>query len=69
MPDRYLVGLYNYLLSFSNRTQPLVDVDTLQHQAEEEFDTLWEEGKVTGWESTSKANVAGEGIWCPACER
>jgi splicing factor 3A subunit 3 len=60
--------LYNYLLSFSKRTQPLVDVDALQHQAEEEFDALWEAGNVEGWESAPKSNAIGEGIWCPACE-
>jgi splicing factor 3A subunit 3 len=64
---RYLSGLYTYLVSFSKRTQPLVDVDILQQQAEEEFDKLWEEGEVSGWELAAKTNGAVEGIWCPAC--
>jgi splicing factor 3A subunit 3 len=63
---RYLAGLYNYLLSFSKRTQPLTDINALQKKAEEEFDQLWEEGKVLGWEVT-KSTGPIEGIWCPAC--
>jgi len=61
------MGLYNYLLSFSKRTQPLVDIDALQLKAEEEFETLWEGGEVVGWELDTKENGAGEGIWCTAC--
>ncbi|KIM29435.1 hypothetical protein M408DRAFT_328707 [Serendipita vermifera MAFF 305830] len=67
--ESYLSGLYTYLLSFSKRTQPLVDVDSLQQRAEEEFDILWDEGKVEGWESASKQNGANEGVWCQACQR
>lgn len=65
----YLNGLYTYLLSFSKRTQPLVDVDALEEQADEEFGVLWDAGQIVGWESVSKQNGANEGIWCPACEQ
>ena len=64
----YLNGLYNYLLSFSKRTQPLVDVDALQQQADDEFDLLWDAGQIVGWDSAPKNNGVSEGIWCPACE-
>jgi len=65
----YLSGLYSYLLSFTKRTQPLVDVDAAQIQVEEEFNRLWEEGKIDGWTSGPQTNGSGavEGIWCPAC--
>lgn len=65
----YLSGLYSYLLSFTKRTQPLVDVDAAQLQVEEEFNRLWEEGKIDGWTNSPQANGSGavEGIWCPAC--
>jgi splicing factor 3A subunit 3 len=63
----YLSGLFTYLLSFSKRTQPLVDIDALQMEAEKEFDDLWEQGQVPGWEITIKSDASGEGIWCAAC--
>jgi splicing factor 3A subunit 3 len=62
----YLSGLHSYLLSFTKRTQPLVDVEAAQLQVEGEFDRLWEEGKIEGW--TSGPQTDGNGaIWCPAC--
>ncbi|PVF99953.1 hypothetical protein CPB86DRAFT_845446 [Serendipita vermifera] len=67
--ENYLSGLYTYLLSFSKRTQPLVDIDALQATAEQEFNGLWDQGKVSGWEITIKSDTAGEGIWCAACQR
>ena len=71
--DRYIQNLYNYLLSFSKRTQPLVDVDTRQREAEVEFDTKWEAGEIAGWEESSAktqtaTNGAEAGIWCSACK-
>jgi splicing factor 3A subunit 3 len=60
-------------LSFTKRTQPLVDVDTKQREADAEFDTKWEAGEITGWEeSNTKAqavtNGTNAGIWCSACK-
>lgn len=67
-PPSYLSGLYSYLLSFTKRTQPLIDVDAAQLHVEEEFNRLWEEGKMDGWMNGPKTNGGGvEGIWCPAC--
>lgn len=65
---RYLQTLYNYLLSFSKRTQPLVDVDALQQTATQKFSSLWEANEVPGWEAPKPAEN-GDGIWCPACQR
>ncbi|KAG8759437.1 hypothetical protein FRC14_005917 [Serendipita sp. 396] len=67
--ENYVTGLYSYLLSFSKRTQPLLDIESLQRQAENEFETLWEEGKFPGWEAIVKTGGEEEGIWCPACQR
>ncbi|KAG8810434.1 hypothetical protein FRC17_002939 [Serendipita sp. 399] len=67
--ENYLTGLYSYLLSFSKRTQPLLDIDSLQRQAEDEFEALWGEGNVPGWEVVVKTGMNEEGIWCRACQR
>ena len=70
---RYIVALQAYLLSFVKKTQPLVDVVGQQTQAESEFDVLWSEGKLDGWEDSQNdpnQTDAGEnsgGIWCAAC--
>jgi hypothetical protein len=71
---RYIKALYAYLLGFTKRTQPLVDVDTRQKAAEAAFDLKWSEGTVLGWEGvSSSSSVApaangGTGIWCSACK-
>lgn len=70
---RYIKALHSYLLSFTKRAQPLVDVATLQKEAEAQFGKQWEAGEIEGWEETKEkpsANGAGsgEGIWCSACE-
>ena len=64
----YLQSLHSYLLSFTKRTQPLVDVNDQQEQALTEFEKLWEQGQLSGWEDATGANEGGEGIWCAACE-
>lgn len=69
----YITGLHAYIISFARKTQPLVDVAGQQRADEQEFEALWAEGKVPGWEdvSRSKSNgdhpAEGEGIWCSAC--
>jgi len=72
--ESYIQNLYNYLLSFSKRTQPLVDVDTRQREAEVEFDTKWEAGEIAGWEESNTktpaaTNGTNMGIWCSACQK
>ncbi|PFH51384.1 hypothetical protein AMATHDRAFT_142586 [Amanita thiersii Skay4041] len=71
--EAYLKGLYEYLLSFVKRTQPLVDVDAQERVAAEEFEKKWETKEIAGWEeiSTSKhqTNGAEAGIWCSACQK
>ncbi|GJJ07294.1 hypothetical protein Clacol_001494 [Clathrus columnatus] len=58
---------------FEKRTQPLSDVDSQQREAETDFDELWEEGKVDGWENAKVKEYTKEegsqGIWCSACQK
>lgn len=67
----YIKNLHSYLLSFTKRTQPLVDVEVRQREAEAEFDSKWEAGEIKGWEeATAKLqpnNGTAGGIWCSAC--
>ncbi|KAF8915802.1 RNA splicing factor PRP9 [Mucidula mucida] len=68
--ELYITALYAYLLSFAKRTQPLVDVDANQREADAEFTKLWDAGELKGWEETTlKADANGTGIWCAACQK
>ncbi|KAI5119507.1 hypothetical protein M0805_002443 [Coniferiporia weirii] len=73
--ETYITALHSYILSFSKKTQPLVDVATQQKLAELEFDSLWMDKKIPGWSDPegTKANGAGngegEGIWCSTCQK
>ena len=53
------------------RTQPLVDIDSKQTAAIEEFEKKWEANEFEGWTDASpkaQADGSGEGIWCTACK-
>ncbi|KAK5113464.1 hypothetical protein LTR85_010892 [Meristemomyces frigidus] len=76
----YVGSLAQYLESFIRRTKPLEDLDRLFRSFDEEFDNLWEEDKVPGWQveaaqangGASKGPVTegtGEGVWCADCEK
>ena len=69
----YIRALHAYLVSFTKRSQPLVDVETQQREAEEQFDKIWEAGVPEEWQDARQAKAPatenGEGgIWCAACE-
>lgn len=66
----YIIALHAYVLSFTKKTQPLVDVASQQKQAEEQFDLLWSKGEIAGWADQENIEMVakGEGIWCSACE-
>ncbi|KAF8646360.1 hypothetical protein AX16_007226 [Volvariella volvacea WC 439] len=69
--ESYIKNLYQYLLSFTKRSQPLLDVDTQQKEAETQFEQKWEAQELPGWEEQkddAQANDNG-GIWCAACQR
>jgi len=66
----YLLALHTYLLSFTKRTQPLQDTEQIQKESEAEFDSLWEENKIEGWDfAKEKPKEEGDGIWCSACHK
>ncbi|THV08334.1 hypothetical protein K435DRAFT_958918 [Dendrothele bispora CBS 962.96] len=72
--ETYIKNLHTYLLSFSKRTQPLVDIDTEQAEAQREFQKQWDAGELSDWEDDSAKNVTGvsangSGIWCAACQK
>ncbi|KAK7060445.1 Pre-mRNA-splicing factor sap61 [Paramarasmius palmivorus] len=70
--ETYIRGLHAYLLSFVKRTQPLLDVETLQNEAKVEFEKQWEAGEFKDWEDGSDKKSQGDssaGIWCSACQK
>ncbi|PSS35421.1 hypothetical protein PHLCEN_2v1576 [Hermanssonia centrifuga] len=72
--ELYIKALHTYLVSFSKRAQPLVDVTSQQREAETMFNKKWEAGEIEGWEEIRQKAVAqaegnGEGIWCSACQK
>lgn len=58
------------------KTQPLVNIGTQQAVKEIEFDSLWQEGQLSGWaepkdgkgKGAAEGENASEGIWCSACK-
>ncbi|KAG6878602.1 hypothetical protein C0993_003057 [Termitomyces sp. T159_Od127] len=71
--ENYIQNLHTYLLSFTKRTQPLVDVDIQQQEAEADFNKRWEAQEITEWEEKRlQASTNGNGsagIWCAACQK
>lgn len=77
----YVTSLAQYLESFIRRTKPLEDLERLFRAFDEEFEKLWEEDTVPGWEKTLQhlpngttasrpvTEGTGEGVWCPDCEK
>ena len=76
----YVNSLAEYLEGFMRRTKPLEDLDRLFQTFGQEFEHLWEQNKVTGWEAeksqsngTAKGGPvtegSGEGVWCADCEK
>ncbi|EUC46212.1 hypothetical protein COCMIDRAFT_25755 [Bipolaris oryzae ATCC 44560] len=70
----YLKALQDYLESFMRRTKPLENLDRLFANFDKEFEELWENDQVPGWEKGTPAASAdseakGEGIWCSACKK
>ncbi|TFK43682.1 hypothetical protein BDQ12DRAFT_643299 [Crucibulum laeve] len=71
--ETYIKDLHTYLLSFMKRTQPLVDVESQQRAAADEFAQKWDVRGIPGWEgSPEKTQANGNesaGIWCVACQK
>lgn len=67
---RYIRALHAYLISFTKRSQPLIDVESQQREAEAHFNTYWELDESNDWEEAqvkAPENGSGDGIWCAAC--
>lgn len=71
--ETYIKDLHTYLVSFLKKSQPLHDVDSELHRADEEFKRKWDAGDIQGWEdaaNASKSDTNGSaGIWCAACQK
>ncbi|KAF9534755.1 hypothetical protein CPB83DRAFT_802949 [Crepidotus variabilis] len=71
--ENYIKSLHAYLLSFTKKTQPLVDVETRQTEAMNDFDKRWQAQDISGWEEPSEPKPQGDGeassIWCGACQK
>ncbi|XP_058095942.1 splicing factor SF3a60 homolog [Magnolia sinica] len=52
----YLEHFLEYLISFFMRTEPLQDLDRIFQKVETEFEELWADGKVLGWENKGLEN-------------
>ncbi|XP_043716572.1 splicing factor SF3a60 homolog [Telopea speciosissima] len=52
----YLEHLLEYLIYFFQRKEPLQDLDRVFSKVETEFEELWMDGKIQGWENKSPEN-------------
>ncbi|GAB4826233.1 hypothetical protein Ancab_009098 [Ancistrocladus abbreviatus] len=52
----YVFDLLVYLISCFERTEPLKDVDRIFSKVTSEFEELWTNGKVDGWENEGQEN-------------
>lgn len=52
----YLEHLLEYLIHFFQRTEPLQDLDRIFSKVETEFEELWTDGKIKGWENKGLEN-------------
>ncbi|KAG8690427.1 hypothetical protein FRC11_011636 [Ceratobasidium sp. 423] len=59
---------------YETRTRPLQPHAQQQVDAEAEFNKLWEQNQIQGWDASGLAggangSASAEGIWCSACQR
>ncbi|KAF3927689.1 hypothetical protein ABW21_db0203725 [Orbilia brochopaga] len=64
----YLTSLADYLEAFLGKTQPLSNPKATIREFGDEFEEMWKEGIVPGWESSSGADDKS-GLWCDACQK
>ncbi|KAI0720278.1 RNA splicing factor PRP9 [Cerioporus squamosus] len=72
--ELYIRALHAYLVSFMKRSQPLVDVESQQRAAEEQFEKYWESEGAEEWQDARQPKAPGNengeaGIWCAACQK
>lgn len=63
----YLLGMEDYLKSWIRRAQPIFNFEEFYQQGLEEFNKLWEEGKVPLWEKPEEAPDST--LYCLACDK
>lgn len=61
---RYLQELSQYLQSFLERAQPLLNLHSLLEEEEQTFNQQWQDGQVAGWEIPRENN-----LYCAACDK
>lgn len=72
---QFVGDLAKYLESFMRRIRPLENIDKLLLQWRNEFDDLWDKGKIEGCEDTSASGqsngsaAAAEPFWCDDCAK
>lgn len=67
--EQYLIDFITYLESVFKRAKPLVNIDTVRKDAEEEFGKLWEENGVVGWERLiGNGSEDPASLFCVACK-
>jgi len=56
----YLDALYKYLKTFFQKSNPMIDMNTILDTIDDEFEENWLQGKLIGWEDYIKQlrNVA-----------
>lgn len=56
----YLEHVLDYLVSFFERSEPLQDLGRIFSKVETEFEELWADGKILGWEIEENGNISSQ---------
>ncbi|KAI9227223.1 MAG: hypothetical protein DHS80DRAFT_17553 [Piptocephalis tieghemiana] len=74
--SRYVKAVQDYLESFLNRTQPLLDQQSIKEEVEASFAEQWDAGTVPGWEnlcghaSHPERSPSGDpSLYCAPCKK
>ncbi|RKP14554.1 splicing factor 3a subunit 3 [Piptocephalis cylindrospora] len=72
---KYVKGVREYLESFLQRTQPLLDTQEIQEEVEASFTDRWAAGTVPGWEkvceelSHQDTSSSDPSLYCTPCKK
>lgn len=66
---RYLQELFEYLVDFHKRIQPLENVNEELERAYVSFEQRWESGTVPGWEQVIQEAKNAQQKYCSACAK
>ncbi|KAF9429836.1 hypothetical protein BGZ94_009298 [Podila epigama] len=67
--QEYLNSLRSYLEGFLMRVKPLSNLEEINTEAKQEFESKWAEGKLAGWEKTETENTPSTDLFCVACNK